>query len=322
MAMESSNGIDTWDSTTPMYGYSTTGTTAAADDAELKLAHHDGKKDKKEKRKKKKGEDMEMGQIMYTPEIAGSTYQAGSQPFGFKPCDSAYGGPANQTTSSMGAMGSTYGGAPHSGYSGSGPFDANSLPPIPRREFSLCGPGTRDLLINMCLLLAFCAFEAVFSMIAHSNLLMLDFYRRLGGVFAMIYTLEVVQASTETEVVDGRTIMGSALPDINTSTTAAERFQKVDRAALNLRGTDRRRLYLASLLIGIYLLGVAFVCAMAAIVSMYGGAPPSVEKSGWIMVIGCLCLVLDLVHVRYNVQVCTPARVLLIISHEQASWSA
>jgi len=279
---------------------------AAANDSELKLDHYEGKKDKKEKKKKKerKVEDMEMGQVSYTPEIAGSsTYQAGLQSSGFGAGDATYGGAPNQTTSSMGASGSTYGGAAHSGYSGGGSYDANSHPPIPRREFSLCGPGTQDLLINLCLLLAFCAFEAVFSMMAYSNLLMLDFYRRLGGVFAMVYTLEVVQASVDTEVVDGRTVMCSALPDINTSTTAAERLQKVDRAALDLRGTDRRRLYLASLMIGVYLLGVAFVCAMAAIVSMYGGAPPTVEKSGWIMVIGCLCLVLDLVHVRYNVQV-------------------
>merc|ERR1711934_901914 len=72
---------------------------------------------------------------------------------------------------------------------------------------------------------------------------------------------------------------------------------------MELRGVDRRRLYLASMMIGVYLLAVAFVAAMYAVISMYGGAPRGLEKEGYIIVIGALCLLLDLIHVKYNVQV-------------------
>merc|ERR1712216_55605 len=263
------------------------------DEDGLQLEHRSEKKDKNEKKKKKerRGDDLEAGEVAFTPQI--STYQIGAQQPGYG-ADMG-GGPGNQS----------YGPIPTAGtsrYDGSG-MEGTMDAGLPRREFSMCGPGTQDLTINMGLLLAFCAFEAVFSMISHSNLLLLDFYRRLGGVFAMVYTLEVVQASVHTEVVDGRTVAISALPDINASTSPAERLQKVENAAIDLRGTDRRRLYIASMMIGIYLLAVAFLSAMGAIISMYGGAPPDVEKSGWIMVIGGLCLVLDLVHVKFNVQV-------------------
>jgi len=182
-----------------------------------------------------------------------------------------------------------------------GAFNASA--PLPRRQFSFCSAGNQDLVINMCLLLAFCAFEAVFAMISSSLLLMLDFYRRLGGVFTMVYSLEVLQAGCDSEVVDGRTVSLSAMPEINACTDPRERMNKVDAAALERRGAERRRYYIASLMVGVYLLTISFMGSMGSIVSMYGASPPEVSKAGWILMIGCLCGLLDCVHVRYGVKV-------------------
>jgi len=77
----------------------------------------------------------------------------------------------------------------------------------------------------------------------------------------------------------------------------------MDQAALGLRNTERRRLLIASILIATYLLTCAFVMAMGAIISMYGGAPKAVGSSGYIAVTGLLCLALDLVHLKYGVEV-------------------
>jgi len=255
------------------------GADAKDDDEGLSFTHRE-EKEKKKKKKREKRHDLEMGPVGGSAayESAGSsTYQSGA------------------------AHGQYSGGSGYSGAAG-GQFNANSTP-LPRREFSMCSSGNQDLVINMCLLLAFCAFEAVFAMISGSLLLMLDFYRRLGGVFTMVYSLEVLQASCESEVVDGRTVSLHSLPEINATTDPRQRLEKVDAAALERRGGERRRYYIASLMVGVYLLTVSFVQAMESIVSMYGVVPAVVSKSGWILMIGCLCGVLDLVHVRYGVKV-------------------
>jgi hypothetical protein len=94
-----------------------------------------------------------------------------------------------------------------------------------------------------------------------------------------------------------------------------------------LRNSERRRLIIATTLIATYLLAVSFVMAMGAIISMYGGAPKVgqfnadirlfnaalttlsssvfqlVTSPGYVLVTGLLCLVLDLVHLKYGVEV-------------------
>lgn len=119
----------------------------------------------------------------------------------------------------------------------------------------------------------------------------------------MVYTLEAIQAHSEVTNVHGRVIARSALPEIHACTDPNQQRDKMDAAARDLRGMDRRRRIIATLLIGCYILTVAFVQAMAAIVSMYGGAPDTVTQSGWIMLTGALCLVLDLVHIKFGVEV-------------------
>jgi len=180
-----------------------------------------------------------------------------------------------------------------------------------------CSSSNQDLMWNMCLLLAFCAIEAVFAMICGSQMLMLDFYRRLGGVFCMVYSLEAIQARDEVVHIDGRDVARSAEQEIIAcGNDLVARQLKMDQAALELRGMEMRRRIIATLLVGSYLLTVAFVQAMTAIVSMYGGAPDEVTQPGWILIIGALCGLLDLVHLRYGVEV------ILDLSNETGfSWT-
>jgi succinate dehydrogenase hydrophobic anchor subunit len=177
-----------------------------------------------------------------------------------------------------------------------------SAAPSSQSQITCCGPNS-DILWNLCLLLAVCAFEAVLAMVCGSFTLMLDFYRRLGNVFAMVYTLEAVQARGDVSSFNGQYVPRAALPEIHASSNPAEQQAKVDAASAALRGSDSRRRVLAALLISAFLVTVAFVRAMGAIVSMYGGAPDAVKQPGWVIVAGCLCLVLDLVHVFFGVEI-------------------
>jgi len=158
-------------------------------------------------------------------------------------------------------------------------------------------------MMNMILVLSFCAFEAVFAMLSGSHTLMLDFYARLAVVFAMVYSLEAVQTRSEVASVGGVYVHQSALAVINASTNPIDRDAKTQQAAVELNGADLRRRIIAAVLIGCYLLTVAFCQAMSNITSMYGGAPADVTRVSWVLGIAGLCLLLDLVHVYYGVEV-------------------
>jgi len=179
----------------------------------------------------------------------------------------------------------------------------NPAPAGPNNGEVSCTGANSDILWNLCLLLAVCAFEAVLAMVCGSFTLMLDFYRRLASVFAMVYTLETVQSRGDVTHFNGTYIPRGALAEIHASTNPAEQQSKVEAAAMALRHADSRRRILAALMISCYLVTVAFTRAMGGIASMYGGAPDSVSSAGWVLVAGCLCLALDTVHVLYGVEI-------------------
>jgi len=181
-----------------------------------------------------------------------------------------------------------------------------------------CCGGNRDLMLNMILILCFCAFEAVLAMLCGAHTLFLNFYHRLGYVFALVYSLEAVQSRLDVAEIQNHLVLRSALPEINSCTNPIEQTHKVQTAALALAKADGRRRVLAALLISCYLLAVAFSQAMANIVSMYGGAPPAVIQPGWIFATACLLLLLDLVHWYYKVEM-----VLGMYANEQHScWTS
>jgi len=250
----------------------------------------DGKKKEKKKKKERSyaANDVEMGALSYnTPQ---STYQAGSSgaasgSYGAAPVSNPFGGQggmqqAGETTHFNSGINQP-----------SGP------------EFNWCAAENQDLVMNGGLLLAFCGFEAVFGMMTGSHILLLDFFRRLGGVFAMVYTLEMTQIQRDTVNVHGRIVSRSSTKAIHECTDPTEQRAKMDTAALQLRHGERRRLIIATLMIAIYLLTVGFMGSMGAIIAMYGGAPPQVKMGTYILMSGLLCLALDLVHLKYGVEV-------------------
>jgi len=162
---------------------------------------------------------------------------------------------------------------------------------------------TLDLRLNMGLILCFCAVEAVFGMICGSHVLMIDFYHRLGTLFALVYTHESVQSVSEVASVQGHFVPRSSLPAIHACTDPPAQERQIQAAMMELHGSDQRRRLLAAVLIGCYLLSVAFIQAMSSITSMYGGAPALTTNHGYILVIGLLCLLLDVIHWKYGVEV-------------------